>query len=242
MANRNWANKGNNYAMHVKPVTLDCSFTVSSTDTGGLGITSLKGPCVQNVFMNTSATPGAGNGNPATPNVTVTNPNPAAGTIVVQFQDGYSKYYLSSFFITSPNSGSDVKIDNTAMTAGVAYTITTLGNATAAKWAAIGVPAGVTPAAGVSFIAASNGGTGNTLTSRVQTSATNGSGVANMEKVGAVNSTTSLNPDPTYNQGFGGQMIYQCYDYAGAKVAPAAGSVIHMSFYLSDSSVLIGGE
>ena len=224
--------------MHVKPVVLDCHFTVAASDSGGLGITSLKGPCIQNVFMNTSATPGAGNSNPATPNVTVTNPNPAAGTIVVQFQDNYQGYYLGDFSITSPPSGSDVKIDNSAMTAGVAYQITTLCDATAAKWHAIGVPAGVTPAAGVSFIAATNGGSGNTLSSRVQASATNGSGVAAIEKFGG----GALSPDPTVPQGYGAQMIFQCYDYAGAKVAPAAGSIIHLYFYMTDSSVLIGNE
>lgn len=238
MANRNWASGGKVYAMHVKPVQLDCHFTVASTDTGGLGITSLKGPCIQNVFMNTSATPGAGNANPASPNVTVTNPNPAAGTILVQLQDNYSGYYASSWSITSPSSGSDVKIDNSAMTAGVAYTITTLGNATAAKWHAIGVPAGITAAVGVSFIAASNGGAGNTLTSRVQASATTGSSVASIEKVGG----GALQPDPTVSQGYGAQMIFQCRDYAGAIVAPAAGSIIHLEFYLSDSSIQIAGE
>jgi hypothetical protein len=70
--------------------------------------------------------------------------------------------------VLAPNSGADVKIDNSAMTAGQLYTITTLGNATAAKWTAIGVPAGVTPAVGVSFIALTNGGAGNVLTSKVQ--------------------------------------------------------------------------
>lgn len=238
MANRNWANGRAFYAMHVKPVIIDCKFTVASTDTGGLGITGLKGPCVQNVFMNTSATPGAGNSNAATPNVTVTNPNPAAGTILVQLADAYANFFNFKWSITSPASGSDVKIDNTAMTTGVAYQITTLGNATAAKWLAIGVPAGVTPAVGVSFIAASNGGAGNTLTSRVQASATSGSGVASIEKFGGL----AFAPDPTYNQGYGAQFIFQCYDYAGAKVAPAAGSVVHIEAYLSDSSIQIGGE
>lgn len=238
MSNRNWASGGRLYTMHVKPVLLDCNFLVNATDTGGLGITALKGPCIQNVFMHTSATPGAGNSNPASPNVTVTNPNPASGTIIVQLQDNYSGFYLDAWSITSPSSGSDVKIDNTAMTAGVAYTITTLGNATAAKWAAIGVPAGVTPAVGVSFIAASNGGSGNVLTSMVQASATVGSSVASIEKVGA----GALQPDPTVNQGFGGQMLFQCRDYAGAIVAPAAGSKIHLAFYLSDSSITIAGE
>lgn len=227
MANRNFASGGKLYSMHVMPVIVDCNFVVDSTDADG--ITSLKGPLVQDVFMNTSDTPSAN------------NPNPAAGTIVVRLEDNYNGLYqVLKASIQSPNSGSDVKIDNSAMTAGVAYTITTLGNATAAKWHAIGVPAGVTPAVGVSFIAASNGGAGNTLTSRVQASATAGSGIASIEIVGDPNQ--SIAPAPSANQGFGSQIILQCRDYAGAIAAPADGSKISISMLLSNSSIQIGGE
>lgn len=226
--------------MHVKPVLIDCNFVVAASNSGGLGITSLKGPMVQNIFMHTSATPGVGNSNPTTPNVVVTNPNPASGTILVQLQDNFNRSYAIDSAIISPSSGSDVKIDNSAMTAGVAYTITTLGNASSAKWIAIGVPRGITPAVGVSFIAASNGGAGNTLTSRVQASAAAGSGVASIECVS--NPNNSIAPDPTQSQGFGAQFILQCRDYAGAIVAPADGSIISISMYLSDSSVTVQGE
>lgn len=204
MAQRNFANS-RFYSGHVMPVLLDMNFVV--TPTNGLGITSLKGPYVQNVFMHTSTTPAAGNVNPATPNIAITNPNPANGTIVVQLQDSYNSLYSYDFSIISPNSGSDVKIDNSAMTAGVAYTITTLGNATAAKWRAIGVPAGVTAAVGVSFIAASDGGAGNTLTSRVQTTATAGSAIMGVELVGNPNLSAFPNISA---QGFGSQFIFQC--------------------------------
>lgn len=226
MANRNFASGGKLYSMHVMPVQIDGRFTVAVTDP--TGITSLKGPTINAVYMNTSATPATG------------NPNPAAGTIVVQLADNYSGYYVAGASITAPSSGSAVKIDNSAMTAGVAYVITTLGDATAAKWHTIGVPAGITPAVGVTFIAASNGGAGNTLTSRVMTSAAAGSGVASIEMLG--NPQLSLNPDPSANQGYGASFILQCRDYAGALVAPATGSVIHIKLLLSNSSVLIGGE
>lgn len=229
MANRNFASGGKMYSMHVMPVVLDCNFVVAASDSAGLGITSLKGPMIQAVYMHTSATPAA------------LNPNPASGTIVVQLSDNFSGLFLGARgMIQSPNSGSDVKIDNSAMTAGVAYTITTLGDASASKWHAIGVPAGVTPAVGVSFIASSNGGSGNTLTSRVQASASAGSGVASIEVVGQPN--LSLAPDPGSNQGYAGQIILQCRDYAGSIVAPADGSVISLLFYLSNSSVQIAGE
>lgn len=240
MANRNFASGGKMYSMHIKPVKVDCKFIVNSSDSAGLGITSLKGPMVQNVFMHTSATPGKGNANPASPNVSVTNPNPASGLIVVQLQDNYNQVFNVLDATTVALSGSDVKIDNNAMTAGQVYTISTLGNASAAKWAAIGVPAGVTPAVGVSFIAASNGGSGNTLTSRVQAPASTGSGILKIEAMQGASLTCA--PNPAANQGFGAQIILQCYSANGTVAAPADGSTIHLELYLSDSSIQIAGE
>lgn len=226
-ANRNFANS-RIYTGHVMPVLLDCNFVVDSTNGNGLGIRSLKGPYVQSVYMHTSATPAAG------------NPNPASGTIVVQLQDGYSRSYSGLHAFVSPVSGSAIKIDNSAMTAGVAYIITTLGDATAAKWHAIGVPAGVTPAVGVSFIAATNGGAGNVLTSRVMATAATGSGIASIETVGDPN--LSIAPLPSAAQGYGASFILECRDYAGAKAAPADGTVISLAFLLSNSSITINGE
>ncbi len=226
MANRNWSSGGKMWTMHTAPVQLDCNFVVDAT--AAIGITNLKGPTIAAVYMHsTHATP--------------SGPNPAAGTIVVRLQDNYNQLMgLSHAVIRSPDSGSDVKIDNSAMTAGVAYTITTLGDATAAKWHAIGVPAGVEPALGVSFIAASNGGSGNVLTSKVQASAAAGAGICSIEIVGDANQ--SIAPDGLANQGYGAQIILQCRDYAGAIAAPADGSKLELQFLLSNSSVQVQGE
>lgn len=187
---------------------------------------------IKAVFMHTSSTPAGG------------NPNPAVGNIVVQFKDNYQRYLGGTFGVVSPASGSDVKIDNSAMTAGVAYIITTLGNATAAKWLAIGVPIGVTPAVGVSFIALTNGGAGNTLTSRVQTAATAGSTIPTIEIVGDPN--TTIAPSPQSSAGIGGQIIIQCLAATNSSTTtliptnPANGSVMGLEFYFDDSSVLPG--
>lgn len=240
MANRNWASGGKIYSMHVSPVLIDCNFVVDSTNGNGLGIRSLKGPAVQNVFMHTSASAGAGNSNPATPNVVVTNPNPASGTIVIQLMDNYNRSLSGFDSRVSPVSGSALKIDNSALTQGVAYIITTLGNSTAAQWHALGVPKGVTPAVGVSFIAASVGAGANTSTSRVMAAAATGSGIAAIETVGDPN--LSISPDLSQSQGFGAQLILQCHDYAGALAAPADGTVISISMYLNNSSILVQGE
>ena len=226
MANRNFPNS-RIYTGHMMPVLLDCNFVVDSTNGNGLGIRSLKGPFVQAVYMHTSATPAAG------------NPNPAAGTIVVQLQDNYNRSYTGTFACVSPASGSALKVDNSALTQGVPYIITTLGDTTAAQWTALGVPAGVTPAVGVSFIAASVGAGSNTSTSRVMTTAATGSGVMSIETVGDPNQSISPN---RLVQTTGAQFILQCRDQSGAIAAPADGSVISLSFLLSNSSILVQGE
>jgi hypothetical protein len=240
MANRNFANS-RIYSGHVMPVHIDCEFTVASSDSAGLGITSLVGPYVQNIFMHTSATPGAGNKNPATSGIAITNPNPAVGLIVIQLQDTYKKLYMQATSISSPKSGSDLKVDNSALTIGNAYTISTLGNTTAAQWATLGVPAGIVPAVGVSFIAALVGvaGEANTSTSRVQAPASAGSQVMSMELVQAASADVSPNIQA---QGFGSQFILQCRDKNGALIAPVDGTTIRLSLLLSNSSIAIQGD
>ena len=237
MANRNFANS-RMYTGHIKPVQIEAEFTV--TPSNALGITGLKGAYVQNVFMHTSTTPGAGNRNPATPNVVVTNPNPATNTIVIQLYDNYAQLYATSFSAVEIN-GTAAKVDNDVLTVGVAYTISTLGNSTAAQWHTLGVPAGITPAVGVSFVALLIGiaGAANTSTSRVAPAATtsvlcqiNGLGLPGL----------MLSPAPSANQGYGSQIILQCRDYAGALVAPTTGMIIRIQMLLGDSSITIGGN
>jgi len=223
MANRNFASGGKIYSMHVMPVLLDCNFVV--TPSNSAGISSLKGPAISSVYMNSSSPSSS-------------NPDPIDGTIVVRLADNYNKLFSMSHSIIAPPSGTDVKIDNSVLVPGTPYTITTLGDASLAKFRSIGLPAGITPAVGVSFIASNNGGAGNVLTTRVQASIA--SGVATIEMVS--NPNQSIAPDPALSQGIGSQIILQCRDYAGALVAPAPGSIISLSFYLSNSSVTVQGE
>lgn len=225
MANRNFASGGKLYSMHVMPVLLDCNFVVDSTNGNGLGIRNLKGPAVSAVYMHTSATPATG------------NPNPAAGTIVIHLTDNYNRSFSGFDSKVSPASGSSLLVASAGLTVGIAYIITILGTTTTAAWHALGVPAGVTPAVGVSFIAAATSALG---TGAVQITAAAGTGICSIETVGDPN--LSIAPDPTANQGYGAQIILQCRDYAGAIAAPANGSVISLAFYLSNSSVVIQGE
>jgi hypothetical protein len=224
MANRNWASGGKIYSMHVSPVLLDCNFVVAPADTAGLGITSLKGPAIHAVYMNSSA---------ATPSAL--NPNPAAGTILVQATDNFNRVYsIKSASIQSPLSGSPL----TSVTAGISYVITAVGTTTAAQFQAKGLPRGVTPAIGVAFVATATGALGGT--GAVQIAAAAGSGIASIEILGDPNTTQA--PSPSANLGYGAYAILQCRDYAGAIAAPAVGSLITLELYMGNSSVLIAGE
>ncbi len=242
MANRNYPSKFL-YSGHVMPVEIDCQFTVAAADAGGLGQTGLTGAYVQNVFMHTSQTPGAGNKNPSTPNTAITNPNPAAGTIIVQLTDQFKSLYAVDFGLFSPNgTPAAITAASTNQTVGVAYTITTLGDATLANWRTLGVPKGITPAVGVSFVALATGaGTG--TTARVAPTAAAGSNIFSIEVVG--NPNLSLAPN-IQAQGFGGQIILQCRNDSSADApaiaTPADGTVIGLKFILSNSSVTVGGS
>lgn len=171
------------YSNIAKPCEVNLNFTV--TPTNGLGITSLKSNgYVNNVFMHTSTTPTSNNG--------TLNPNPASGYALIQMKQNFNYYIGNVQGFVSTTTGS-IKVDNGAtLTVGNPYIITTLGDATAAQWTLVGVPAGITPAVGVSFIAiATGGGSGNTSTSRVSTPL--GSGISSLEVIGNPNVMTTSN-------------------------------------------------
>lgn len=204
--------------LHNTPVLLDCNFIVDSANGNGLGIRSLKGAGIQNVYMHTSATPAAG------------NPNPAAGVILVQLDNPYYRYFGGFSGQVSP-----VGAPGATTTNHIAYVITSLGTATVAQWRAVGLPVGVTPAVGAAFIATATGTIGGGAT--VAPSAAAGSGIDHIEVLGNANLTLA----PT---GIGAglpSIILQCFE-AGAIAAPADGSAIGLAFYLSNSSVQVRGE
>lgn len=187
---RGFGLNGKSYYSNVtKPMDVNVQFTV--TPTNGLGVTSVKSNgYVRNVFMHTSTTPGVNNG--------FTNPNPANGYGLIQFNNNFNKF-LGGFSSFVSATATDTKIDNAALTIGQVYVITTLGDGTAAQWTAVGVPAGVTPAVGVSFTALATGsGSGNTSTSRVQLPTS--SGISAVEIVGNPN-TMIANPNIAANGG-----------------------------------------
>ncbi len=223
MANRNFPNGKSIYIPHVKPVLVDCNFIVDSANGNGLGIRSLKGSYVANIFMHTSSTPAGG------------NPNPEAGVIVVQLSDNYQQYLGGFSGQSNPLSGTPITVSTAAsLTIGAPYTITTLGTTTQANWQTLGLPSTITAAPGAAFIAAATAGTGS---GTVQAPKAAGSGFDHMELIGDPATMNSNNPQP----GSGLQMIFACYKNT-ALTAPADGTVISMSFYINDSAVLVGSS
>lgn len=172
------------YTNVVSPREINLAFTV--TPTNGLGITSLKSNgYVENVFMHTSTTPAVGTGG-------FTNPNPAVGYALIQLKQNFNVFLgMQATFVTP--TATSTKVDNSALTVGVVYVISTLGDSTAAQWATLGVPAGVTPAVGVAFTALLVGiaGEANTSTSRVMLPTT--SNIDLIEVVGTTNTMTTSN-------------------------------------------------
>lgn len=111
-------NGGRVYSFLNRPVMIDCNFVVDATN--GLGVTSLKGSGVQNVFMHTSTTPSAGANN-------YLNPNPASGYALVQLQNNYAKYAGGFSGAVVPLTGADLAINAAALTVGNPYVITSVG-------------------------------------------------------------------------------------------------------------------
>ncbi len=206
------------YTLHKKPVLLDCNFIVDSSNANGLGIRSLKGPGISSVYMHTSATPAAG------------NPNPAAGYILVKLQDSYNRYFGGGSGQVTPVSGTPL----TTTVANVPNVIVSLGTATLAQWQAVGLPIGITPAVGVAFIATSAALIGGSAA--VEVVATAGSGIDHIEVVG----DTNLTLRPLGVTG-GGYVILRCM-LSNATATPADGTVIGLSFYLSSSFIQQQGE
>ncbi len=184
---RGFGLNGKSYYTNVtKPIDVNLQFTV--TPTNGLGVTSVKSNgYVRNVFMHTSTTPAAHAG--------YTNPNPAAGYANIQFNNNFNAFLGGFSGFVSPTTTS-TKIDNSALTAGLVYVITIVGDSTLAAWQAIGLPPGLTPTVGQSFTALTVGAGANTSTSRVQVPTS--SGVSAVEIVGNPNTMISNSNIATY--------------------------------------------
>lgn len=218
------------YQFEAQPVLLNCNFIVDSANGNGLGQRSLKGEGFHQVYLHTSATPLAG------------NPNPAAGLILVQFSDVYSRVLASANSIISP-LGTSV----TATTTHTAQVITALGTATLAQWQAVGLPKGITPSVGISFVATASATIGGSAT----VAPTASSLIDHLEGAGDPTAAVSSMMVKTYPAGTsanaigsttGGYALVQCLNSSNALTAPADGTVISLQFLLSNSSTATKGQ
>lgn len=212
-----------------QPIKIDCNFVVDSSNGNGLGIRSLKSNgWIRNVFMHTSSTPGANNG--------VTNPNPAVGFALIQFKQNFNIYLGGFSGFVSPVSGSAL----TSTTQHNAYIITSLGTATLAQWQAAGLPAGLIPTVGQSFIATATGTIGGSATVEVP----GVSGITDIEVVGDPNQSIANSAIATSG---GAYVLAQFlspvitgasspYTTTMTASAPANNSVVGMSFFFDQSS------
>lgn len=168
------------------------------------------------------------------------SPNPAAGYIYVQLQDNYNSYLFGGAGFAAPISGTPINV-TTGVTAGLAYIIASLGTTTTAQWNKIGVPANITPAVGVSFIAPVT--TTATGTGVIEVPGTNGSGVDHIEVIGDSNQMNSngafvAGPNSAISangSAQGMQFILACYKN-GTLTAPANNSTIGLTFGLNNSA------
>lgn len=231
MANRYWQNGGRVWAPHAAPVLVDCNFVVDSTNVNGFGISSLKGPGIAAVYGHTSATPASG------------NPNPAAGLFKIEFQDDYYKQYtLLSGSVVTKLSGSSILVASAGVTAGLTYVITVLGTTTTAGWQSLGLPVGITPAVGVSFIATATATA--TGTGAVQVPHANGSGAWYFEQIGTPGLTLSSTGIGAANPYVIVRAMSPTNSSTTTPIAtnPADTSIVSLAFYMSNSSVQVAGE
>lgn len=201
---------------------IDISFIVDSTNGNGLGIRSLKSASLFSsggaaaVYMATSSTPAVG------------NPNPGAGLIYIQLGKAYAGYIGGHAGFVSPLSGSSILV-TTGVTAGLAYVITSVGTTTAAQWQALGLPVGVTPNVGVSFIAPATATTSGTGTMQVPLAT--GSGIEIIDVIGDPNQTANVIP--------GALLVCRCLAATNSSTttlvaaAPANNTVIGLRFIMS---------
>jgi hypothetical protein len=172
---------------------LRAKFIVDRDNVNGLGIRGLTAQGISKVYMHTSATPLDG------------NPNPADGYIVVKFEKGFSSFQSLKSTITAPQSGSSLLVASAGLSVGTVYVITTLGTTSQAQWEVLGVPAGVTAALGLAFVAAATSCTG---TGAVQVPKTGGAAILAIQPVGDPSQGSIADES-------GGWVVLACYQPGG---------------------------
>jgi len=157
------------------------------------------------------------------------NPNPLPGYAWIQLNNNFNKYIGGFSGFVSPLNGVSV----TSVVLGQAYVIVSLGTTTLAQWQSAGLPPGLVPAVGQSFIAKASqalGGSGAVQAPSV-------SGINSLEVIGDPNLSIS-NSNIAKNNG--AWLLVQFLSN-GVLQAPKDGSVCGMQMIFDGSSVTIDG-
>jgi hypothetical protein len=173
------------------------------------------------------------------------NPNPAAGYALVQFKNNFNIYVGGFSGFVTPVSGTPILV-TAGLTIGNPYIITTVGTTTQAQWQTLGLPAGLVPTVGQSFIAitaAAGVGTG-----VVEAPAASGSGIQLIDVIGDPNQSIN-NSSIAANGGAYVLLRFLSATAAGntalVATAPANGSVCGMTFKFDQSSadpIMMNGD
>lgn len=168
----------------------------------------------------------------------------APGTYQVQLQDNYSFMHLAMGDVGLVGSGSTVAVTS-GLVVGTLYRIFSVGTTTQAQWRAIGLQAGVTPNVNDYFVATSS--TPSSGTGSVQPLIP-----SNIDSIQFRQITSTLQASELFPAGLpplqGGYLIFQTLastsssDTTLIPTDPISGSSVVLMLYMSNSSVLVGGQ
>jgi hypothetical protein len=201
----------------------------SPVDALGKAVVLLEGNCVIASGVSGKTQSLKGSGIKAVTNV-------ATGMYKVQLVDAFNRFLACGAGFVSSLSATTTALASASP--GAVVVITVLGNATAANWVAAGVPASVTPAVGVAFVASAGIGSVTGTTAKVGLPAD--SGIASVEIVGNANLTINNAADPHF--------FIMCLaatsssDTTLIPADPVDGCVLGFSLMLRNSSVKGAGE
>ncbi len=209
----------------------------------GMGVSGsglAVGTTIAAIVSGTAITLSAATSTSTTPTVTYwvhPGANVPAGYMVVNLQDNYNSFLYGKAAFVAPPSGSSVLVASAGVVLGTVYTITILGTTSAAQWQSIGLPANITPALGVSFIATKTGTA--TGTGAVQVPLAAGAGVFDVEVVG---NPSVMNSNGAYvlGAGNGTQLLLACYADSSADApviaAPSDLAGVKLLLYFNNSA------
>lgn len=148
----------------------------------------------------------------------------AQGVYALKLEDNYNRFYNLDVRFSSVPTGSDITAGSFVV--GTLYSITDVGTT---DWTLVGLPVGVTPAVGVSFVATDIGsGTG---TVKIVGTA----GIFSVQLAGDPQLMNAPSPQGAY-------VYFRTMNTSNVNVDPTPGAVLYFTVTLRNSSVKDKGE